>query len=363
MKATYLGDTEFAGSVGTLVQKVQLGKATLALTITPDTCVSGACPETPGVPLTLTATVASVLPSTGVPTGPVVFSIIPAGQTTSLACQSGNTVPLVAGVGTCYLPTGIPASVFYVATATLTDKNYTAPPATLDLNVNLVSTTTSVVAPTGVTAGVSFPVVATVTGMGVRSPYAPTGFVAMTVCSTASPRVCQGSPVVLQSDGTATLTVHGGEFTGSYAVFARYLGDQNYWGSTAPSDPTTQFSVTPTPTHIIVTADNNPSISGDAVNITVVLHAANGAASSSLVGPPTGELGYRITDVNGTHYSCAGGNGFTLRAGHVQGAFTCYLPPGTLATANGPFTVRVSYSGDSDYLPTSTTFTQVVVTP
>ena len=273
VKATYLGDTEFAGSAGTLVQKVELARATLALTISPDTCVSGACPETPGVPLTLTATAASVLPSTGVPTGPVVFSIIPAGQTKSLTCQSGNTVALVAGVGTCYLPTGIPASVFYVATATLTDANYTAPPATLDLNVDLVSTTTSVVAPTGVTAGVTFPVVATVTGMGVRSPYPPTGFVAMTVCSTANPQVCQGSPIALQSDGTATLVVHGGEFTGSYAVYARYLGDQNYWGSTAPSDPTTKFAVTPTPTHIIVKADNNPSDSGAAVNITVVLRA------------------------------------------------------------------------------------------
>ena len=363
VKATYLGDTEFAGSVGTLVQNVRQAPATLALTISPDTCVSGACPETPGVPLTLTATATSVLPATGVPTGPVVFSIIPAGQTTSLTCQSGNTVTLVAGVGTCDLPTGIPASVFYVATATLTDKNYKAPPATLDLNVDLVSTTTSVVAPAGVTAGVSFPVVATVTGAGVGSPYLPTGFVAMTVCTTASPQVCQGSPVFLQSDGTATLFVRGGEFTGSYTVHARYLGDQNYWGSTAPSGPTTQFAVTPTPTHIIVKADNNPSDSGAAVNITVVLIADNGAATSSLVGPPTGTLAYGITDTNGVHYRCAGGNRFTLRAGHIQGAFTCYVPPGTLTAANGPYTVRVNYSGDANYLAHSTTFTQVVVVP
>ena len=366
--ATYTGDRNFKTSSGTLKQIVYLAKATISMALSPNTCNGGvSCAEVPGVPLAFTATAASVSPSVGVPAGPVVFSILAAGTTTSLTCQGGNSVPLTAGVGVCHLPNGVPASVYYTVTATLGDPNYQPVTATTYLNSDLVSTTTTLAVPTNVTAGETFKVVATVVGRGTQSPTPPTGWVAITVCQYNVVRACQGVPIQLQPDGTATLIVRGGEFPGKYEAYARYLGDQNYWASTAPNLSSNVFTVTTTPTVVVASSDNNPSIDSNSVNITAVLQAANNAATSTLVGPPTGTITFQITDANNVSYSCLDGNVFTIRTGHVQGAYTCFLPPGTLTDPNAPgstlYTVQVSYSGDSNYDPSTMTYVQTVAPP
>ena len=65
--------------------------------------------------------------------------------------------------------------------------------------------------------------------------------------------------------------------------------------------------------------------------------------------------------------TCQVGNTFVILAGHVQGAYTCFIPPEVLFYEGNPpgtpYTVTVNYSGDSDYLPSTVTYIQTVAPP
>jgi hypothetical protein len=359
--ATYGSDPYFAGSTGTYVQKVHVADATIALALTPDTCNNTSyCSTGEGTPITITATVAPVLPSIVEPAGPVVFSIVPAGSVTSLSCQGGNSQMIAAGQATCTLPNGVPAVVYYTLTATLEDPNYAQTSASLYLNSSLSSTNTTIAANGTVGAGAVIPIIATVTDIG-SSLIPPTGRVSVSVCSNTT-RVCQGSTVPLQSDGTAIYHVEGGEFPGGYTAHARYLGDQNYYASTATIVP---FTVIKSVTSIKLVPTENPSEDGSGVTISAAYKGANGSSKSSLIGPPTGTITFTITGPSGT-LTCAAGNVVTIKKGSAnQGVVNCYLPPGTLTDPNAPsstpYTVSAAYSGDSDFDPSSATYTQTVV--
>ncbi len=366
--ATYQANGNFSSSSAMLTQTVNIAHATISLAVSPDTCNGGvSCQEVPGSPLTLTATTAAVAPTVGYPAGPVVFSILPAGMATSLTCQGGNSITPSAGVATCQLPAGVPAAVYYTVTATLQDPNFARVSSTIYLSATLISSTTTLAVPSNATAGETFFVTAHVSEVGNSSPTPPSGQVSISVCMAGVVRSCKGTDVTINSNGLAILAVHGGEFPGQYEAYARYLGDQNYWGSTAPNIPADIFNVTQTPTSLAISSDNNASYPYQPVNLTTTLTAANNAASSTLVGPPTGTITFTITDPNNVNYYCVGGNSFTIRTGHVQGAYTCFIPPGVLTYQNDPpgtpYTVTVTYSGDSNYLPSSQTYTQVVVPP
>jgi len=359
--ATYTNDPYFAGSSGQVVQSVRVATATLSLALNPSNCTGNDCTTGEGTPLTITATAAPVAPSTMTPTGHVVFSIVPAGTTTSLQCQGGNTILLSGGQGTCTLPNGIPAVVYYTVTATLVDPNFTTASSQLFLNSALGSTNTTLTSvPVDPGAGTTFLVVATVTTVQ-PSGISPTGRVSMSVCSNIT-FGCYGYPVLLQSDGTATMAMRGGQFPGDYTVYAHYLGDQNYYASTAPSAPLTVIKSTTT-IGLIPTA--NPSEDGSAVTITAAVKGQDDSSSSSLVGPPRGYVTFSITGPNGS-LTCAGGNVVKLKKNiAAQGVATCYLPAGSLtdpaAPGNTDYSVSASYGGDSNYDSSSSTYTQTVV--
>ncbi len=369
VKATYEGDGNFSSSFASYTQNVTKAHGTISLAVSPNTCNGGmSCQEVPGSPLTLTATTTALAPTVGYPAGPVVFSILPAGSDTSLLCEGNdNSITPTAGVATCQLPAGVPAAVYYTVTATLEDPNFVRVTSTLYLSASLISTNTTLSVPTDATAGETVFVYAHVVGVNTTSPTPPSGLVSISVCIAGGPGNCTGTDVPLHSNGYAILAVRGGEFPGQYEAYARYLGDQNYWGSTAPNISADVFNVTQTPTALAVSSDNNASISGTAVNLTATLTATNNAASSTLVGPPTGTITWTITDPNNRSYNCQGGNTFTIAPRHVQGAFTCFIPPEVLFYQNNPpgtpYTVTVNYSGDSNYLPSTVTYIQTVAPP
>jgi hypothetical protein len=361
--ATYGSDPNFAGSSASISQKVHRGAASVSLALTPDTCGgTNYCTTNEGTPLAFTVTATQLSPSTVVPSGPVVFSILPAGSTTSLLCDGGNTVTLTGGQGTCTLSNGVPAVVYYTVTATLEDPNYFPVSTSLYLNSALGSTNTTVYVQPTPGAGASFDVVATVTPVE-TSLIAPGGRVAISVCSNTT-HVCQGTPIVVDSTtGEAILSVKGGEFPGAFTAYAHYLGDQNFYASTAPSRA---FTVIKSETKILFTPSENPSVDGDAVNVTTVIKGLHGSSNSTLVGPPTGTLTYTVTGPSG-NLTCQGGNVVKIRKGsNAQGAFTCYLPPGTLTDPAAPggdttYTISASYSGDSNFDASTNTYTQTVV--
>jgi hypothetical protein len=295
-----------------------------------------------------------------------VFSIIPAGKkaSQSLQCDGGNTVALSADQASCTFGNGLPAVVYYTVTATLVDPNYQSASATLYENTSLLSTDTSVTVGKGLTAGETFPVTATVTPLS-SSSNPPTGGVDITVCGENSNggNGCQGAIEPVAPDGTAVLSVGGGEFPGNYSAFATYVGDQNYLGSSAKKHP---FNVTQAPTTIAIQSSANPSEDGSAVTLTATITAANGGADSTLVGPPTGNLVFTITSGAGS-FTCQGGNSISLDNGQAdEDVAQCYLPPGTLTDPAAPsgntnYTVRVDYSSDGDFLSSHAVVTQVVV--
>ena len=73
-----------------VMQVVSAGGATVTLASSPNTCNGDICTTSQGTPLTFTATVSA---ESGTPTGPVDFTIIPAGKKAKrgLTCDGGNT--------------------------------------------------------------------------------------------------------------------------------------------------------------------------------------------------------------------------------------------------------------------------------
>jgi hypothetical protein len=360
VKATYGHDLVYAGSSGTVSQVVNKAGATLALTSNAITCSSpDLCTSPQGTPVTFTATAAAKPPGAGIPAGPVVFSIVEAGQTKSLTCQGGNTKALSGGQATCSFPHGLPATVYYTVTATLGDPNYRPASATMYLNTTQLATTTSIApVPGGYTAGWTFPIVVTVVPSG-SSGIVPTGPVAISVCK---PGKCVGITVNVQSDGTAHLYLKGGLTPGNYAAHARYLGDGNYYASTAA---TVYFTIIKAPTFITVSSSENASLDGDAVTFTAVIQRQNPGSVSTLIGSPTGTVTFDVQGPSGP-LTCQGGNVISLYLNAVQGQVTCAFPAGVLTDPASPagntdYSVHVSYSGDTNYFPSTATFTQTVV--
>ena len=357
---TYGNDPYFAGSSNPYVQKIHRAAATLDLAFSPNNCTGNYCTTDEGTPLAITVTAAPVAPSITDPVGPVTISILPAGSSTSLVCQEGNSLTLTAGQATCTLPNGVPAVVYYTVTATLADPNYLPVSALLYLNAALGSTNATIGVPSTLEAGATIPVVVNVTAVG-TSLIAPTGKVAISVCSNTT-HACDGATAAVDTSGQAVLKVRGGEFPGGYKVSAHYLGDQNFYASTAP---TASLLVVKANTNISLLPTENPSIDGNGVTITASVKGSNGSSKSTLIGPPSGTMTFTITGPSGT-LTCEGGNVVKLKKNSTTpGVVTCFLPPGTLTDPAAPgstdYSVSVSYTGDNNYNPSTGSYTQTVV--
>ena len=110
------------------------------------------------------------------------------------------------------------------------------------------------------------------------------------------------------------------------------------------------------------------SIDGDAVAITATVAVPDGADGSTLVGPPTGNVTFTITDPNGNPVTCQGGNVQALpdRSYETQGSVTCFLPPGTLTDLTPPqtdYTVQANYRVTRTTCRATPSAVQVVVPP
>ena len=189
------------------------------------------------------------------------------------------------------------------------------------------------------------------------------GYVNITVCGSNSNGYdgCQGGAAAVVN-GTASITVGGGEYPGVYHYFAVYSGDSNFYGATAKKGT---FSVAKSGVSIGLTEPYNfVSVDGAPVAITATLTTQNGSVGSTLVGPPTGTVTFTITGPNGP-VSCDGGNivQWGTLPGQSEGSVTCYISGG-LALVTPPqtnYSIQVAYSGDSSYAMGSAKATQVVV--
>jgi hypothetical protein len=370
--AAYSGDSNFAASTGTGSQVVSPAATTITLTPSAGSCTGDVCTIGAGSAVNFVATAAAsgTDSGSGTPGGTFTFAILKPGSKTSYPCDGGsNVIPLVGGTATCTISAGLPAVVYYQVSATLAATGYQPGVASLYENASLASTTVTTSVPKTIGAGQTFDVTAVVkpissyTGSNV-----PTGYVNITVCGGNSNgnNGCQGGAAPVGPGGVAVLTVGGGEFPGNYSFQAIYTGDSNFYSSNAKAKST---FIDRSPTTLALSEPGGfVSTDGSAVAITASVVVPDGADGSSLVGPPTGNVTFVITDPNGNPVTCQGGNVQALPDSpfQTQGSVTCFLPPGTLTDLTPPqtdYTVQVNYGGDSDYGQSAAKADQIVVPP
>jgi hypothetical protein len=370
--AAYSGDNNFASSTGTGDQVVDPAATTITLTPSAGSCSGDVCTIGAGTAVSFVATAAAsgTDSGSGTPGGTFTFAILKPGTKASYPCDGGsNVIPLVGGTATCTISAGLPAVVYYQVSATLASPGYQPGVASLFENASLASTTVTTSVPKTIGAGQTFDVTAVVkpiasyTGSNV-----PTGFVNITVCGGNSNgnNGCQGGAAAVGPGGVATLVVGGGEFPGLYSYQAIYTGDTNFYTSNAKAK---NMFIDRSATSLTLSEPGGfVSVDGSAVTITATVVVPDGADGSSLVGPPTGNVTFTITDPDGNPVTCQGGNVQALpdSSYQTQGSVTCFLPPGSLVDTTPPqtdYTVQASYSGDSDYGQSNASAVQVVVAP
>ncbi|MEV6319295.1 Ig-like domain-containing protein, partial [Streptomyces sp. NPDC051776] len=309
--AVYGGDAAFASSLGTDTHTVGQAATAMMVTSSPD-------PSVFGQDVTFTATVTSVPPDAGVPTGDVVFTVEGAGI---------FTVPLTAG-GMAVLTLGeLPAGSLTVTSDYGGDAKHTPSTGTDTHTVGQAGTETTVTSsPDPSLPGQEVTFQATVTplppGAGV-----PTGDVVFTV---------SGGPTLTGAlvNGVATVTTSALS-AGPHTVTAAYQGDAGF----APSTGTGTHTVTGASTTTTVTSSPDPSVFGQSVTFTAVVSPVAPAT-----GVPTGAVTF---DLGGDVVTAS------LDSNGVATVTDSTLPAGS-------YSVTAAYGGDAEYGPSTGTDTHTV---
>ncbi|WP_244942927.1 beta strand repeat-containing protein [Streptomyces inhibens] len=314
--ATYGGDANFVGSVGTDTQTVGQAATTTSVVSAPDPSVSGE-------PVTFTATVSPVAPGAGTPTGVVVFAI-----------SGGPTLTATLSGGTASVTTGLDAGSHTVTATYSGDANYTASSGTDSQTVNQASTTTSVASsPDPSVFGQPVTFTATV---------APVSPGAGTVTGTVTFVISGGGGGAFTATvvgGTASVTTNSLD-VGTHTVTATYSGDANFTGSTGTDTQTVNQASTIT----TVTSFPDPSVSGGTVAFVAFV-----AALAPGAGIPTGTVAFTITD-GVTTVNLTG----TLDIAGVAAVSTPLVTPGL-------YNVTAVYAGDANFTTSTDTDTQTVI--
>jgi large repetitive protein len=370
VSAAYSGDTNYAASTGTTTQDVSRATATIGVTSSVSSPVSGQ-------PISFTATITGINPpGMGTPTGSIVFSVVGSNGTNE-TCQGGDTVPLSGSSAACNFPAGLPASALnYTVSATLQDPNYKSPVAgTLVQAIQRGQTQetvsnwpSSIVASQSFTFDVTFKTVAPATG-------APTGQFEWAVCPNSFQGVC--TPENGTKGGTFNLPtptakdisknmnkvvvpVTGGLTAGFYNITALYVGNSNLGPSSSNEE---HILVIQVPTTLAVSLSHNPIVNGGRLRIRVGVIADSRATDS--LGAPSGTVTFGIADASGDRLTCIGNtNTITISTtSRNQGLAKCKIASGILMTTESPYTWKVTYSGDTNYATSSAHGTLTVENP
>ncbi|WP_461097829.1 Ig-like domain repeat protein, partial [Streptomyces bullii] len=310
--AVYTSDDEtFSSSAGHHSQRVNPAPTSTTLSASPE-------PSVVGQPVTFTATVTPDAVGAEVPTGAVVFDFGDGTPPVAAPVDNGTATIVHA-----YATTGSPYSV----TATFGGEEDFAGSTT-------TATHTVGQAPTGIAVAsvphpslVGEPVAFTVT-VTPQSPGAgiPTGTVTLDFGDGTTPVTLPLTQATATTSHTYTSAV------GSpYTVTATYNGDTGFTGTTTTHTHAVRRALTLT----TVTMVPNPSVVGESVTFTAsVAPIAPGA------GTPTGTVTFDFGD--GTTPATATLSGGTATTTHAY-----------LTRTGSPYTVTATYSGDTDFVPSS----------
>ncbi|WP_181764987.1 Ig-like domain-containing protein [Streptomyces albidus (ex Kaewkla and Franco 2022)] len=318
--ATYNGSPCHNGSVGTTTVTVEAADTTTDVTATPD-------PSVCGQSVTVCATVAVIPPGGGTPNGSVTFTG-PGGFNQTVALDGMGQACLT----TTALATGTVVATYNGAAC------FNSSSDTVAVTVNPAASTTVVSAdPNPSVCGQSVEICATVTtnppGSGT-----PTGSVIFTGPGGLN------QTVALDGMGEACLTTTS---LATGTVVATYTGDACHTGSTG----TFGVTVDPAETTTVVTADPDPSVCGESVEICATVTTdppGSGTPTGSVIFTGPGGLNQTVP-LNGAGQACLTTN--VLTDGTVTATYSGESPcfagsVGTVAVTVDPADTTTTVSAD-----------------
>ncbi|MFF4281614.1 Ig-like domain repeat protein [Streptomyces kronopolitis] len=316
--ATYDGDDNFTPSTGTGSQTVQQASTATSVGISPT-------PSVAGQPVTVTASVTSLPPGAGTPTGTVTFDF---GDGTPPV-----TVPLTDGTADATHAFGAAGSPYTITATYNGDDSFSASTGTGNQTVGQASSALAVTStPDSATVGQQVTFTATVSTL-------PPG--AGTPIGTVTFDFGDGTPPVTVplTDGTADAGhTYTNAAAGPYTVTVTYSGDADISASTS----TTVQTVGQASSATTVTSDPDPSTVGQQVTFTA---AASTLAPGS--GTPTGTVTFDFGDGSPTTTALLTDGGTATTHTYTD-------------TAGSPYTVTATYNGDNNVTPSTGTDDQTV---
>jgi hypothetical protein len=306
------------------------------LTVTPastsTTLSSSATTTVTGQSITFIASISVQSPGSGSPTGNVLFAI-------DGVVLSQFPMPLNAGIAT--FTTGLNAGTHTVSATYVGDTNFTTSSSTVRTQTVAKAATSTTLSSSANPSVIGQEVTFTAT---VNEPYPglllPTGGVQFTIDG-----VSIGSPEsVTTVAGVTTAYFTDVFFLGTHTVSVSYLGDANF--ASSPSSNALTQTVNMAATSTIVGSSPNPSVFGQGIVIIATISVQS--PGSAVATNPTGTVSF----MDG---STTIGTGTLSTANGVSTASlnTSALPVGT-------HTLTVSYGGDSNFIGSSGSLTQIV---
>jgi Bacterial Ig-like domain (group 3) len=321
--AVYNGSATFTKSTSAVfTQTVTRGATATVVT-------SATNPSLTGQVMVLTATMGATAPAAGAPSGTVTF--LDAGGTIA-GCGARA---IAVGTATCTTSLGTAGPHAITAVYSGDTRFLTSTSAALTQVVNRGATSsvvTSSVNPSVSGQGLTYTAAVTASAPASGTPTGTAAFndAGLTIAG------CGAQPLVA---GIASCSV-GYAAVGTHTITATYSGDADFLSSTAPV--LTQ-SVNPAATTTALTSSVNPSVSGQGLTYTAAV-----TTSAPASGTPTGTAAF-----NDAGLTIAGCGAQPL----VAGIASCSL----VYVGAGARTITVTYSGDANFLiSTSTAMTQVV---
>jgi large repetitive protein len=350
--ATYnvLTDPNFTTSsspssgVGADIQTVNAGSNSVVLS-------SSLNPSVVNQPVTLNATISVSNSGSAQPTGSVVYAD---GGTAIPGCTFGSTGSPVTFTGgivpSCTVGFSSAATHSIVATFTSANSNFTSGASnTVPQVVNKATPVTSVASlPNPAAVGATVTATATVTSPFTAGTAIPSGNV--TFATTPATTTCTET-IVAGVVPTCSFT-----FTSknSYVIVATYLGDSNFAGSASPSSgPSADVeAVGVEATTVTLTSTTPPtSVVNQSVTFTATINLTAGTTTN-----PTGTVIFK----DGATVLCtvgSSGSPATFTGGAVP---SCTATLFTATSSTVTHAITASYSGDSNFGPSTGNLTQTV---
>jgi hypothetical protein len=323
VSASYAGDSTYASSASTTPASVTITQAT---------------PSTPTI---------TNLPSAGVFGDGFSATVDTTGDGTTSVTSSTPDVCTADGLSVSYVGEGPCTLTAQVAAGT----DYSGASGNpQSFTVAQGQTTTILSSPTDRSvSGQSFTVTATVAPVSPSSG-TPSGSVTFSFGGAGTPPTCSsGSDTVTLSGGAATCTVSGPASQSPLSVNADYSGSTDFAASSASA---LNQSIDQADTGISLSSSANPDFSGQPVTFSAAITAK--APGSGL---PSGAADWSITSAGGATVPCAttgsSVSGTTLEE-------TCTVGADALLASGSPYTVAISYLGDTNFTASSKNMSEVV---